>query len=160
MASGDYQSRGELEGKRRTAVVIGVAMVAAVFCYAFIVELIRTTQAPFEGFVRFAGWENLRYVFFAIVLADLIVLKFIRRVILAPKRNRPTAPPVEQRLMTVATLTYSISLLPALLGFVLFVISGSVWDFYLFSAISLVLFAIYFPRSSTWEQWNREARSS
>jgi hypothetical protein len=42
---------------------------------------------------------------------------------------------------------------PVILGWVLFFLSGNVRDFYILLFISLVLFVLYFPRFSNWEEW-------
>jgi len=44
------ESQRELHQAHKTAVVIGVAMIASVFIYAVIAQLIAIQNAPFEGF--------------------------------------------------------------------------------------------------------------
>jgi hypothetical protein len=41
-------------------------------------------------------------------------------------------------------------------GLMLFLMGGRSSDFYFFMALSLVFFAVYFPRYGQWEEWVSE----
>lgn len=137
----------------RATRIIAVAMIVSLLVYVVIVELIRTRFEPFDGFSRFPQWETLRWVFLVVAAAEAVGIRFLRAALLAP---RPSGPGPGQRLQTASIATFALCESVGLLGFVLFVVSGSSADFYVFLVLSLLLFGIYFPRWDRWEEWSRQ----
>lgn len=50
-----------------------------------------------------------------------------------------------------ALVSLALSMVPAVIGFVLYLVAGQVRDFYLLAFASLLLLFFYFPRPATWE---------
>ena len=144
----DPERRSALAQRYRITVIVGVAMIASLFLYALVAEVIQWTQAPFRGFAPFPGWEVLRYVFLGVALVEAFVIRVVRKSILAGVIT-------PEKLHTASVSSYAICEGVGLLGFVLFVIGGRRMDLYLFLVLSLGLFGIYFPRYEQWEELMR-----
>jgi hypothetical protein len=123
---------------------IGLAMIAAVFAYAGVVELIKWQMAPFTGFARLdpntAGL--LKYIFLAIAATQYGIIKIVQKFLLAKSAdNLPQA----------AIITFALCESVGVLGLVLFLLAGNSLDFYIFMAISLGFFYLFFPKYEQWE---------
>jgi hypothetical protein len=91
---------------------------------------------------------SLRYVFYGIAV---LLLLFIRRFPVwlrtgagVPEQERST------RLLQTSILTSALCEVPAILGLVMVLMTGSHRDFHYLLFLSLVLFVFYFPRRSFW----------
>jgi|UniRef100_A0A7C3WGW8 F0F1-type ATP synthase membrane subunit c/vacuolar-type H+-ATPase subunit K len=132
--------------KRYLAVnLIGLAMIGSVFLYALVVEVLRRLLAPFAGFGALSPEATglLTYLFFFLTLGIYFVIRVIRQKL--PARS-------PQLLPQIAILTFALCEAVAIFGFVLFLLSGNALDFYLFFAISLFMFYIFYPKYESWEK--------
>lgn len=136
----------------RVTRAIGAAMIASLLIYAVVVEIIRARFAPFEGFTRFPQWEVLRYAFVGLAVADAVLIRSLKARLLAA-RSAGTAPGAA--LQTASVVTFALCEVVGLWGFVLFVVAGSLVDFYFFLVLSLLLFGLHFPRWDQWQEWAR-----
>lgn len=150
-------SMDELKKAYRIVVIIGIAIVVSVFAYAVVVEYIKATQKPFKGFAPFPEVEILRYLFFGLAAMQFFLIRFIRGFILSKKdmtaqftQGKPSVS--IQQLFVSSIITFALCEAVAIYGLVLFFIAGNFIDFYIFLIISLIYFAIYFPRYSQWEE--------
>jgi hypothetical protein len=124
---------------------IGLAMMGAVFVYAGVVEVIKWQWAPFTGFVRLEPHTValLRYIFLALAAGQYLMIKLIRKIVLAQSLdNLPQA----------AVITFALCESVALLGLVLFLLAGHSLDFYIFMVISLGFFYRFYPKYEQWEK--------
>ena len=132
---------------------IGLAMIAAVFVYAGVVELIKWQWAPFAGFAkldpRTAGF--IKYVFLALAAAQFGIIKAVQKIL--PTRSA-------DNLSQAAVITLALCETVAVLGLVLFLLAGNAVDFYIFMAISLGFFYFFFPKYEQWEERVRAGDSS
>jgi F0F1-type ATP synthase membrane subunit c/vacuolar-type H+-ATPase subunit K len=145
---------GSLETAYRHAAITCGAMAASTVLYAVAVAIVSISQAPFEGFagqmpagLRLALWTAAAFV------AGLIGI--VRRTLLG---RSPAGDEVAQarRLVSTSITIAALAEVPAVLGLVLFMLSGMRGDFYVLFALSLVLEAAYFPRLEGWRQWAAE----
>ena len=124
---------------------IGLAMIAAVFVSAGVVELIKWQWAPFAGFTRLdprtAGF--LKYAFLALAAAQFGIIKAVQKIL--PMRS-------VDNLSQAAVITLALCETVAVLGLVLFLLAGNAVDFYIFMMISLGFFYLFFPKYEQWEQ--------
>jgi len=129
---------------------IGLAMIAAVFVYAGVVELIKWQMAPFTGFAKLEPHTvaHLKYVFLALAAAQFGVIKALQKIL--PSRS-------VDNLSTTAVITFALCEAVAILGLVLFLLAGQGLDFYIFMVISLGFFTLFFPKYDQWEQRLRAA---
>ena len=146
----------QLKAAFRTTVIISATLVASLLVYAVMVEVIKAQMNPFPGFlVPGRGAQNLRYLCYAVSIAAVVLMR------LAGKSGLKTVPgeDVRQliyRLSRATVLTFSLGELPAVFGFVLFLLTGSSKDFYILLFVSLCLQFIYFPRFKVWQTFVRE----
>jgi hypothetical protein len=124
---------------------IGLAMIASVFVYAGVVELIKWQLAPFAGFAKLdpRTVSLLKYVFLGIAAAQYGIIKIVPKILLARSvDNLPQA----------AIITFALCESVAVLGLVLFLLAGQGLDFYIFMLMSLGFFYLFFPKYEQWEQ--------
>jgi hypothetical protein len=124
---------------------IGLAMIAAVFVYAGVVEVIKWQMAPFAGFARLEPHtvSLLKYIFLALAAAQFGVIKAVQKIL--PTRS-------VENLSTTAIITFALCEAVAILGLMLFLLAGNSLDFYIFMVISLGFFTLFFPKYDQWEQ--------
>jgi hypothetical protein len=132
---------------------IGLAMIASVFVYAGVVELIKWQWAPFAGFTRLdPGTATLlKYIFLGLAAAQYGIIKVVNQVV--PARSPANLP-------QAAIITFALCESVAILGLVLFLLAGNALDFYVFMVISLGFFYLFFPKYDQWEQRVRTLDSS
>jgi hypothetical protein len=137
---------------RSTAVVCG-ALMASVVLYSVVVEVLRTRLPP--GGVG-AGLEVqfLRLLFFLVASVQGLAIPFVRRTVEAGPQARGG---IVARLRTGALVAAALGEAPAVLGLVLFVLTGRRADFYLLAGWSLLLQLFHFPRR---ERWAEAARAT
>jgi hypothetical protein len=124
---------------------IGLAMIAAVFVYAGVVEVIKWQWAPFAGFAKLDPRTVglLKYAFLALAAAQFGIIKVVQKIMPAKSvDNLPQA----------AIITFALCESVAVLGLVLFLLAGNAMDFYILMTISLGFFYLFFPKYDQWEQ--------
>ncbi len=149
-------TREVLESKYRTAVVLGVAMVLSVVVYAVVVEVLVSRVEAFSAPLPIEGMDTIRYGFIAIAIIEALVIGQVRKAMLGgfgSGRVLVGSSECIERIFKAQVVSLALCDTIALYGMVLFLISASVWDFYLFALISMAAFAAYFPRRSRWKQW-------
>ena len=124
---------------------IGLAMIAAVFVYAGVVELIKWQLAPFAGFAKLdpRTLGLLKYGFLALAAAQFGIIKVLPKIL--PTRSA-------DNLSLAAVITFALCEAVAVLGLMLFLLAGNSLDFYVFMVISLGFFYLFFPKYDQWEQ--------
>ena len=124
---------------------IGLAMIASVFAYAGVVELLKWKWAPFAGFTTLDPHTVtlIKYAFLALAAAQFGIIKAVQKIL--PARS-------VENLSMKAILTFALCESVAVLGLVLFLLAGNSMDFYIFMVISLGFFTLFFPKYDQWEQ--------
>jgi F0F1-type ATP synthase membrane subunit c/vacuolar-type H+-ATPase subunit K len=124
---------------------IGLAMIASVFVYAGVVELLKWQLAPFTGFATLDPHTValIKYVFLALAAANFGIIKAVQKIL--PTRS-------VENLSMAAIITFALCESVAILGLVLFLLAGQGLDFYIFMVISLGFFTLFFPKYDQWEQ--------
>jgi hypothetical protein len=124
---------------------IGLAMIAAIFVYTGVVEVIKWQWAPFAGFAKLPGQTAslLKYIFLVVAAAQFVIIKVVQKIVPAQSLdNLPQA----------AIITFALCETVAIFGLVLFLLTGNALDFYVFMVISLGYFYLFFPKYEDWEQ--------
>ena len=137
----------QLEIKKRYLATnfIGLIMIASVFGYCVVVEVIKRTLAPFTGFIKVAPQtvDAIRYVLLFCSAGHYFLIKLLqKRFSTPPHLNLPTG----------AVISFVLAEAVALYGLIFFFIAGHAEDFYIFMAISLFFFYLFFPRFDRWEK--------
>jgi hypothetical protein len=124
---------------------IGLAMIAAVFVYAGVVEFLKWRYAPFAGFARFYPHtiSLLKFAFLALAAAQYGIIKALQKILPAKTADN---------LAQAAVITFALCEAVALFGLVLFLLAGNAMDFYVFMIISLGFFYLFFPKYAQWEE--------
>jgi len=146
----------DLKRAFRTTVIVNGTLVASLFIYALMVELIRSQLRPFSGFlVSGISLQTLRYLAFGAAVGAVLLVRLGGRTLL---KTRPGEDPHQLifRLSRAAVITSAMGELPAILGFVLFLLTGLSRDFYALLFVSLFLEFMYFPRLTVWRDIARE----
>ncbi|MFA5110948.1 MAG: hypothetical protein WC443_06060 [Desulfobaccales bacterium] len=140
-----------LKARYLTVNFIGLAMIAAVFVYAGVVEVIKWRWAPFAGFASLpaATASLLEYIFLALAAGQYFVIKIIQKIVISQSvDNLPQA----------AIISFALCETVAVFGLVLFLLTGNGLDFYVFMVISLGFFYVYFPKYEQWEELMKAGR--
>ena len=150
----------QLRQRYRIAVIIGLAMVYSLLAYVALVELLRWRLAPFRGLAPFPAVDILRYLLLALSVANFYLIRLVRDRLLPGERQVVQAPGSPGgsserigKLQVAATVAYAQCEAVAVFGLLLFLLAGRRADFYGFLALSVVSFAVYFPRYGQWEEW-------
>lgn len=138
----------ELKQKYKVALIIHVAMMASLLIYLLLVEFF-ADQLGISSIDPFQEDNSLRYIFYGAAILLIILIRRIRDMMM--RRKIDASQDMPSRLATASIITSSFCEIPAILGFVLFILTGINRDFYFLTAISLILFIMYFPRYSFWE---------
>ncbi len=144
----------------RMATVIGYGMIGTLLIFTAVVETLKSTNFEAVGGFAPSVLQLLRYLFLGITFVEFFVIRAIKQRILSgggkdysPVKQRDLLLPRLQKLFSAAIIGFAFCESIAIYGLVLFVIGGSATDFYLFIFLSLVFYALFFPRYSQWEAW-------
>jgi hypothetical protein len=134
-----------LKGRYLAVNFIGLTMIAAVFVYAGVVELVKWQMAPFAGFAKLdpPTASLLKYIFLAIAAAQYGLIKVVQKILPAKSADK---------LPQTAIITFALCESVSVLGLVLFLLAGNSMDFYIFMVISLGFFYLFFPKYEQWEE--------
>jgi len=152
-------SETELKRGYRQARFIGTAMVFGVLVYALVVEIMRNNSAFSREPLLPDAAESIKYIFLGLALIQFFLIRMIRRRLLLREPDQATRLQTGSisikvtRLLISSIVSYVLCEFVAVYGLVLFFITRSPFDFYLFMGISLLYFAAYFPRYVQWEEW-------
>ena len=144
----------------RMATVIGYGMIGTLLIFTAVVETLKAMNHGTEGFLPPSALELLRYLLLGMTFIEFFMIRIVRKMILSgggrmsalSNQGDPLLSKV-QKLFTAAIVTFALCESAGIYGLVLFIIGGSSFDFYLFVFLSLVLFAVTFPKYPQWEEW-------
>ena len=145
----DPDLQKELKNAIKTAVVLHVAMVCEPVMYVIVALVLRRT-----GFDRgMVGQQPvvalMRSAFIVISVAVIPAIVFLRRALYTPQRVVPRGADAQRigMLCSRAQLIIdAVAVVPVTLGFVFFLVNGSMDLLIALSIVSLVILAMVFPR--------------
>ena len=143
------QATTDLQTAYRMSVFITFSMMASLVVYAVVVELVNLRARALVPV------ERLDVIRMAVVAVGVLLIP-VARVVRGALLRRSPADGLDALLsrLTRASLVASVlSEAPAVLGLVLFFVSGRREDFYILVLVSIVMFALNFPRMSAWKEW-------
>ena len=146
-----------LKRSHRTAAVAAWGFFSMLVVYVVLTEVIRASFDPFLGVGEKIRYDNYKYLFYILSAGSVVVIRLLRGVMLRKKRGEDIHR-TASKLLKTSIITSALSELPALFGFVLFIISGISRDFYILLFVSLFLMFMFFPRFSQWKAWVEEGR--
>ena len=148
-----------LKKAHQIAFTLNVAIVGTLIIYAIVIEIIRRKFAPFTGFGGMSDISVIRYLFYGIVVINIFVIRFLRNMILR-KLSADDTQSIIRKLFRSAVITAALCEVPALLGLLLFLLAGSIRDFYQLAGLSFILVFLHFPRYGNWEAWIKNTDKS
>lgn len=135
-----------------TTRLVCAAIMVCLFLYALVVEILKSRLGFFAGLARPSHVRPLLFLFYGLAIVAILVTRIVNRQLLK-SGHRDIPEERILRLSRASIITAVLAELPALLGFVLFLLTGSSQDFYFLWFGSLALEFIFFPRSGAWESW-------
>ncbi len=143
----------------QTALILAGAMMGTLLIYLLAIEILRAKLAPFTGILQLKNPQPVRLTIYFIAAFQVIVIRLLRGFLLRAKKNE-TEKKLINKLFRVSVISSILAQVPALLGFLLFLISGLNGDFYILLFVSFFLTFMFFPRISNWRAWIRNNSSS
>jgi hypothetical protein len=136
-------------------VLANAAVIASLFILTAVVEIIKSRLKSFQGLFQIPNSQVVRYIFYGLAVLIVISIRVLSRTLVRSHHGDSSGVFI-QRLSRAAIFTSSLAEIPALLGFVLFLLIGASRDFYYLLFFSLVLEFMYFPRIKAWEEMIRK----
>jgi F0F1-type ATP synthase membrane subunit c/vacuolar-type H+-ATPase subunit K len=146
----------ELKNAYRRTTIIGLAMIMSLVTYILVVAFIQAMRDSSEGLVE---TSLLRNIFLFVSLAMVFLIQNIRSRLfripsVATERGEKTNPKdLIRKLVSTSVVIFALAESIAVFGLVLFFLTASATDFYMFLGISLLSFVLFFPRYAQWEEW-------
>ena len=72
----------ELRRSHRMVSVMGIAILASLFVYLVVVEVLRAKTGPFRGFVSLPTIATLRYVFYGLAVIEVLATRILQGLLL------------------------------------------------------------------------------
>lgn len=95
--------------------------------------------------------QVFRIVLFAAGAASVVLARIVNSRMLTQARKAPGRAARLGLLNRAALSSLAASMVPATIGFVLYLLAGQTRDFYILAFVSLLLLFFYFPRPAAWE---------
>ncbi len=132
---------------------MGWMMAACVPVYAVIIEYL-VRAVGLEGFeFAFPGAETAKYVFIVFSVSCYILILKIKKRSYAKTASLPPEklPAAVSRLYHSSVIIFALCESAAVLGIIIFFLTGDRQDFYMFAAVSVLYFIIFFPKFAEWK---------
>lgn len=151
----DQDKINELKKTYRNTTAIVIIMTVSLLFFPFLVHIMKMTNALLIG--GSTDVNILRYIFFGIVILEFPFITLVNNGLLSVKSisNQPFSL-IKQRLLLVTIITYAFYELIAILGLILFLLAGSLMDFYVFFFLALLFSILEFPKYPRWEKLIRK----
>ena len=148
----------DLKKTYRISAIVYVAFMISLVIYLIVFQVLKANIQDFQGLMEKIDFPWLRYAFYGLGLMQIFLIKFIRE-----SATKSIAQVdlkfLSSHLQKMSMISAVLCEIPAMLGLVLFFLSGSDKDFYFLLIVSLVLFVLYFPRYRNWEVWIKSKTS-
>jgi len=145
----------QTDGLKKTynvAFVVNVAIVGTLILYAVVIEILRRQLAPFQGLTEISNVSLLRYILYGIAILNIFLIRIMRGLFLR-KPSSEEFHLLRFKLLQTSLVTAALCEIPALLGLILFLLIGSLRDYYQLAGVSFILVFLHFPRYGNWEAW-------
>ncbi len=146
------ENMNDLKRAHQMSVILYIAFMISLGIYLVVVEILKMNDKDFLGVLQTYPMPWIRYIFYALALAQILIIRVIRQ-ILTKGLTSMDVKTLIAHLNRISILTAAFCEAPAIFGLFLFFLTGNIKDFYVLTAMSFVLFFLYFPRYSNWEEW-------
>jgi len=153
-------SRAILQQQFKITNYIGLAMIGSIFIYAFLVLAIDKGYFPFLNnggtAINTALLTKIKYLFYLISIAIFLVIKYLKNTIIRflQKQYAKSLYPTILPLFSFALLVFALCEVIGIYGLVLFILSRNPTDFFIFMAISLFYFYLFYPKYADWQRFS------
>ncbi|GBE06601.1 MAG TPA: hypothetical protein ENG80_02165 [Nitrospirae bacterium] len=131
--------------------LVTATVIAGFFLSAVLVEWIKSSHAPFQGFANYEWVPRLNTFLYLMTMFNILVIRYaVMRIYIAPGPGPDDFKAVVRRLYRADIAAMLLSGLPCIYGLVLFLLAGDHVDFYLLFALTVIYGTIYFPRYTKW----------
>ena len=137
-----------LKKEYQQMLVVAASMMGSILIYWFVVQFLVYRPAGEQAYVR--------YLFYFIAMTGLPVSLILKKAWLQKKPDDSPKVLIFQ-LKRTTMMTMSLSEMPALLGVVLYFLSGLRQDFYVLALYSFLLLVVFFPRWNQWQEYTQNA---
>jgi hypothetical protein len=148
----------DLKKPFRSALAVALAMLVSLVVYIVVALLLKASRPYHRPILRPETANLVRLGFYGLAILQVIIIRVIRGLFFQKSPGLSTAS-LGRRLMLVSIFTSVFSEVPALLGFILFLLAGLTRDLYVLVFVALVLMFMFFPRFRYWEEWAAEQQS-
>lgn len=148
----------ELRRSYRPAVIVAAAILGSLGVYIVLALLLKASRPLHPVLLSRTTVPVIRLAFYGLAIVQVIIIRVMRGILYRPTPGLDGRA-LGRRLMLISIFTSVFSEVPALLGFVLFLLAGLTWDLYVLVFVSLVLLFMFFPRFRYWEDWVAEQQS-
>jgi len=155
-------SREILQQQFKITNYIGLAMIGAIFIYAFLVLAIDKGYFSLLDnggqAINAALLTKIKYLFILMSVAIFLIIKFMKNTIIRflQKQYAKSLYPTVLPLFVFTLLVFALCEVIGIYGLVLFFLSRNPTDFFIFMAISLFYFYIFYPKYADWERLSNQ----
>lgn len=129
--------------------LVWIAFVISLGVYIFVSEFV-----IFSKMEQITGKELLFYIFLAISISEIMVIRFIKQIILKGGiSNQLSFEQKLNKLQISSIVSFAVAETPCLFGFVLAFLSHNRMYFYILVTISLIAFGLNFPNKTFWKEY-------
>lgn len=149
----------DLRKTYHVAVMVNAAVIGTLILYAVLIEVLRGQLAPFQGLSESSHANLLRYALYGVAAINIFIVRLLRRGLL----RKPASDKLEffrLKLLRTSIITAAFCEVPAVLGFCLFLLIGSVRDYYQLAGVSFIMVFLHFPRYGNWQDWIKNKTQS
>lgn len=137
----------QLRKSYQTAAIVAAAVTASTVMYALVAELV--ARAGFTPPLSSAAANVIKFAFYIAAASSYVTVRAADRVFGA---KRPDPASALKALVTQAVVRAALCEMPAILGLVLFLLTGLRADLYMLLSVAVALELWHFPRLSRWEE--------
>jgi hypothetical protein len=148
----------DLKKAYSTSVIFYIVFMLSLVIYLIVFSVLKARIPEFQGMMEKIDFPWLRIAFYGLGLVQIFLIKFIRETA-TKSLTTVDVQILTQHLQRVSMISAVLCEVPAMLGWVLFFLSGKSQDFYFLLIVSFFLFVIYFPRFSNWVEWVKSKTS-
>ena len=151
-------SQATLQQQFKITNYIGLVMIGSVFIFAFLVFAIEKGYFSFlengNQKVDVAVVTKIKYLFILISVVIFLIIKFMKNYLLRffQKQYAKSLYPQVLPLFALTLLVFALCETISIYGLVLFILSRNPNDFFIFMAISLLYFYLFYPKYADWER--------
>jgi F0F1-type ATP synthase membrane subunit c/vacuolar-type H+-ATPase subunit K len=155
-------SQATLQQQFKITNYIGLVMIGSVFIFAFLVLAIDKGYFSFlengNQKVYVAVVTKIKYLFILISVVIFLIIKFMKNYILRffQKQYTKSLYPQVLPLFALTLLVFALCETISIYGLVLFILSRNPNDFFIFMAISLLYFYLFYPKYADWERISKQ----